>query len=152
MADPAHLLAELRPLHSVASGVDGAAPIVAMALLGCAAALILTFTLGPWLTQRRALRRYALENLAATRALPETERLVAQAAILRRLVKTLNGPAAAGQRGDAWLASLDSIFSTRFFSNERGEAFGDALYRPPAALDVDALDAALEGFFARIDR
>lgn len=151
MADPAHLLAELRPLHNVASGVDGAASIVAMALLGCAAAIVLSCTLGPWLGRRRALRRHALENLAATRALPEPERLAAQAAILRNVAKTLNG-AVRRQRGDAWLASLNSMFSTRFFSEERGAAFGDALYRPPADIDVDALDAALGRFFARIDR
>jgi hypothetical protein len=63
----------------------------------------------------------------------------------------LNG-AAARERRAAWLASLDLTFSTRFFSKERGEAFGDALYQPPADLDVDALDAALERLFARIDR
>ncbi len=151
MADPAHLLAELRPLHNVAGAVDGAAPVVAMALLGCAAAIILSCTLGPWLSRRRALRRYALDNLAAARALPGEERLAAQAAILRRLVRTLNG-AGARERGAAWLASLDSTFSTRFFSKERGEAFGDALYRRPADLDVDALDESLERLFARIDR
>ncbi|MGO9674386.1 MAG: DUF4381 family protein [Methylocella sp.] len=151
MADPVALLDELRPLHNVASGVDGAAPIVAMTLLGCAAALILTFTLGPWLARRRALRREALENLAATRALPAPDRLAAQAAILRRLVRSVNG-AAARERGDAWLDSLDLTFSTRFFSKEQGEAFGDALYRPVADLDVAALDAALERLFARIER
>ena len=151
MADPARLLAELRPLHNVASGGDGAAPIVAMALFGCVAAIVLSCTLGPWLARRRALRRYALENLAATRALPEPERLAAQAAVLRHVAKTLNS-AVTHRRGDAWLAGLDSMFSTRFFSKERGAAFGDARYRPSADLDLDALDAALGRFFARIDR
>jgi len=150
MADPARLLAELRPLHAVASGVDSMTPVIAMSVLGCAAAIALFYTLGPWLMRRRALRRHALEKLAATRALPEPERLAAQAAILRHVAKTLSG--VTRQRGDAWLARLDSMFSTRFFSDERGAIFGEALYRRPAGLDLDALDAALGRFFARIDR
>ena len=43
------------------------------------------------------------------------------------------------------------MFSTRFFSQESGRAFGDALYRQPANFDVDALDGALHRLFARIE-
>ena len=150
MADAAHLLDGLRPLH-IPSGIEHAAPVVAGAWLGCAAALVCACTLGPWLIRRRALRRFALDGLAATRAFPEGARLVAQAALLRRLVAQLDA-AAAQERGDAWLARLDNAFSTQFFSQQGGRAFGDALYRPPADFDVDALDEALQRLFARIER
>jgi hypothetical protein len=61
--------------------------------------------------------------------------------------------ARAGQeRGDDWLLSLDRAFSTQFFSQQAGQAFGDALYRPRADVDVDALDEALRRHFARIKR
>lgn len=150
MADAAHLLDGLRPLH-IASRIDHATPVVAMALLGCAAAFICAFALGPWLIRRRALRRFALEELTATRALPEDARLVAQAALLRRIVAQLDA-AAAQERGDNWLIRLDRAFSTQFFSRQSGQAFGDALYRQPAEFDVDALDEALRRIFARIER
>jgi hypothetical protein len=150
MADAAHLLDGLRPLH-LASGTDLATPVIAMASLGCAAALICAFIFGPWLIRRRALRRCALEELAAMRHLPEDARLVAQAALLRRVVAQLDG-AIPRECGDAWLARLDSAFSTQFFTQQTGQAFGDALYRQPAKFDVDALDGALQRLFARIKR
>ena len=150
MADAAHLLDGLRPLH-IASGIDDATSVVAMAFLGCAAALVCAFALGPRLIRRRALRRFALEELAATRALLEEARLVAQATLLRRIVAQLNA-GAAQEQGETWLVRLDRAFSTRFFSQQAGQAFGDALYRPPADVDVDALDGALKRHFARIER
>ncbi len=150
MADAALLLDGLRPLH-VTSEIEHATPVVIMAFLGCTAALVCAFTLGPWLIRRSALRRFALEELAATRALPADARLVSQAALLRRVVARLD--ARAGQeRGDDWLLSLDRAFSTQFFSQQAGQAFGDALYRPRADVDVDALDEALRRHFARIKR
>jgi len=150
MVDTAHVLDGLGPLHIV-SGIDRATPALAMASLGCAAALVCAFTLGPWLIRRRALRRFALEELAATRAFSEDARLVAQAALLRRVVARLDA-AAAQERGDAWLTRLDRAFSTQFFSQQAGQAFGDALYRPPADFDLDALDEALQRLFSRIRR
>jgi hypothetical protein len=150
MSDMAQLLNGLRPLH-IASEIDRASPVVAMALLGCAAALACTFALGPWLMRRRALRRFALDELAATRALPSEARLVAQARLLRRIVAQLNA-GAAREQGETWLNRLDRVFSTRFFSEQAGQAFGDALYRPLADVDVDALDEALQRHFVRIER
>jgi hypothetical protein len=148
MADAAHLLDGLRPLH-LESRMDLVIPVVAMASLGCAAALVCAFTFGPWLIRRRAIRRFAVEELAATRALSEDARLLAQAALLRRVVARLDGDAR--EHGDAWLVRLDSAFSTQFFSQEGGQAFGGALYRP-VDFDVDALDEALQRLFSRIKR
>jgi hypothetical protein len=150
MADAAQLMDGLRPLH-ITSGIDQATPVVAMALLGCAAALACAFALGPWLIRRRALRRFAHRELAATRALPQEARLVAQATLLRRIVAQLNA-GSAQEQGEIWLARLDRAFSTRFFTQQAGQTFGDALYRPPANADVDALDEALQRHFARIER
>lgn len=151
MPDATQLLKDLRPLHAAAV-VDDAMPLVVMSLLGCAAALSLHFFFIPWLKRRRILRVSALNKLAKTRTLPSEERLAAQAAILRSLVKALSGSSAAHARGAQWLDSLDATFSTRFFSSEQGQVFSDPLYRPSTAFDIEAIDRALAGFFTRINR
>jgi len=149
MADVTQLLKDLRPLH-VPNIVDDVTPVVVMSVLGCAAALGLYFILAPWLRRRRLLRVSALQRLAKARSLPATERLAAQAAILRNLVKVLSGNAAAHARGDEWLACLDTTFSTRFFTSEQGQIFSDPLYQPSITFDIEAIDKVLAGFFSRI--
>jgi hypothetical protein len=152
MVDPAQVLSALRPLHHAAAPGDLLSSMAAMSLLGCAAAVSLSYFSRPWLMRRHALRRSALNDLAAARRLPPNERIAAQAAILRRVVAALDGSAAGRQRESLWLARLDLIFSTQFFSAGEGRAFGDALYQPMTNADVKALDKALADFFARIDR
>jgi hypothetical protein len=151
VADATQLLKDLRPLHAV-SAVSDAMPVIVMGLLGCAAALVLIFFFMPWLRRRRILRASALNKLAKTRTLPSAERLAAQAAILRSIVKALSGSTAAHARGAEWLDSLDATFSTRFFSSEQGQVFSDPLYRSSTAFDIEAMDRALAAFFTRIDR
>ena len=103
------------------------------------------------LARRRPLRRAARAALAQTRALAPEERLVAQAALLRRLGRAVgNGPAR--ERGGAWLARLDRIFGTTFFTGGPGAAFGDALYAPAARPDPEALDRELERLIGSLRR
>lgn len=152
MADP---LAALRPLH-VAPFAEGAGLIAAMAMLGCGLALALLL-LARLLARRGGARRSALATLAAARALPAQDRLVAQAALLRRVARTLDGetPPASHLAGEAWLLRLDRIFATAFFSKGDGRVFGEALYRRGAlrdagGVDVEEIDRALARFFDRL--
>jgi hypothetical protein len=165
MADPIRPLEALRDIHMPAGG-DAAVPVVAMILVGCALAVALSLGLWPMFRRWRAVRRSALGALALTRVLEPAERLAAQAVLLRRLVRTIDGDAAARLQGRAWLDHLDRQFATRFFTEGAGRAFGEALYRPLSGQDVDrdiidrgiidrdigALDASLARLIGRISR
>jgi hypothetical protein len=149
MADPALTLAPLRDIHWPAG--DGAVVLVTM-LIGATLAVALSVALWPKLSRWRAVRRFALAALAQTRGLDPAERLGAQAALLRRLVRTIEGEDAARLQGVDWLECLDRLFASRFFTAGAGRTFGAALYRPLSGQDVVALDAALARLFARIAR
>ncbi|CAN2534095.1 hypothetical+protein [Methylocapsa aurea] len=149
MADPAELIAQLRPLR--APPPDGAAEILVMALVGCSVGAMLTLAFLFWRARRRPLRRAALSALVAARALPAPERLAAQAKLLRDLVGALDG-GVASLHGEPWLARLDALFATTLFSAGEGRAFGDALYRPCADDPTERLDRALRALLARVDR
>ena len=99
--------------------------------------------------RKRALRREALTQLRAAGALPPGEVLPAQALLLRRLARTLGGEATMQLQGEAWLAALDSLFATRFFTLGQGRRFGDQLYAP-AAPAAAALDAELTKLVKRL--
>lgn len=149
MADVARLLETLHPMREPPPPAP-VLPTLAMAALGFA--LALTAIVLAWQARRRhaVLRRGAMAALEATRRLAPGERLTAQAQLLRRLARRLGGEAAASAQGRAWLETLDRLFSTRFFTEGAGRAYGEALYRPAGALDVDALDAALAGLLAKM--
>ncbi len=61
-----------------------------------------------------------LRELALARGLAPEPRRVAQARLLRRLVRTLKGEEAARARGPAWAETLDATFATDFFRNGPG--------------------------------
>lgn len=149
MADPSDVLDRLRPLRPPPS--DGTIDILVMAFAGCvvAAALVMAFHL--LRDRRRPLRRAALGSLAASRTLPPPDRLAAQAQLLREVAGALD-PHARAMRGDAWLARLDAIFSTTFFREGPGRAFGDALYQPLADIPAEALDGALARLLERLEK
>ena len=149
MADPAAALDALRPLH-LPEMAEGTAIMLAMAGAGLVAALLAGAWLLPRLAARHVLRRAALAGLAATRALAPAERIAAQAMLLRRLARTLG--ADAGAQGEAWLATLDHLFATPFFTTGAGRAIADAPYRPVAAAEVAALDRGLQRLFAGLRR
>ena len=148
MADPVAALDALRPLH-LPEVAEGTAIMLAMAA-GLVAALLAGAWLLPRLAARHAIRRAALDGLAATRALPPPERIAAQAMLLRRVARTLGADAAA--QGEIWLATLDRLFATPFFTAGAGRAIADAPYKPVAASEVAALDQGLQGLFAGLRR
>ena len=125
------------------------APFGLTLALGCAAGLILLALAVAARRRRAGLREAALAALARTRALAAPERLAAQAALLRRLVRQVAGDEAARAQGANWLAELDRAFATRVFTEGAGVAYGDALYGTSVP-DVDALDRELAGMIGKL--
>lgn len=68
------------------------------------------------------------------------------ATLLRRIAILKRGGAVARLTGDAWLAELDSLFMSRFFTRGPGRIFGTGLYGTAAP------DAALAPTLSRLVR
>ena len=149
-ADTGVSLDQLRGLHlpSQAGAIQG--EVVVAVALGFLAALLVGLVRALRGRRRATLRRAALRELDAARALAPEARLVAQARLLRRVARTLEGDAAAAERGEAWAARLDRIFATDFFSRGAGHVLVDGLYRRRAEPDAGTVDAELARLLARI--
>lgn len=144
-------LASLRELHLPTGGggiVQG--EILAAIALGFAAALFFGAFRLVRARMRDTIRRAALRELASANAREPGERRVAQARLLRRVVRTLSGDADAAARGSDWAAVLDRTFATRFFSEGAGRALVEGMYRRPTEPDTAAIDAELGRLFSRI--
>lgn len=124
------------------------------AALGLTVALLAALAVRALYRPRVSLRASALNALAETGALPTEERRAAQAAILRRVVRTVEGEQAARATGPAWAEVLDRVFATDLFGARAGRVFVDGLYgRPPAAANDDGqLDRELGGLFRKLRR
>ncbi|MEZ0214023.1 MAG: DUF4381 family protein, partial [Xanthobacteraceae bacterium] len=93
--------------------------------------------------------REALSALRAAAHLPPAERACAHAVLLRRYAATLAGPQTVRERDAAWLARLDTLFATDFFTQGGGRLYGAALYRPIDSQNIAALEADLGGLLRR---
>ncbi|MBB5763588.1 DUF4381 family protein [Methylorubrum rhodesianum] len=144
-------LSALRGLHLPTGGSGAVQPeMVAAIVLSFGLALLVG---GIRLLRARrgaSLRRAALRELALAARLEPEARRVAQARLLRRVVRTLKGEEAARARGPAWAATLDATFGTDFFRSGPGRVFADDLYRRPEAVDPTAIDAGLGRMLAQI--
>ena len=142
MADLTGLQA-LRGLHveSLAFQLEPAIAVSIVAGLALAAGAILRRRARP--LRLRAARRALRVSLAATRDAPPDERLAAQALLLRRAARTVAGDEVARLHGEAWLAALDRMFATSFFTRGDGRCFGDALYSG-TAIDPALTDRQIE--------
>ncbi len=135
-------LDQLRGLH-LPGGASGPVPgeILLALVLGFAAALLVGLLRHLVARARLSVRRAALAELAASRALPPPERILAQARLLRRLVRTLDGDEAASTHGAPWAERLDACLRTDFFTLGAGRVLVDGLYRrevpDPARLDAE---------------
>lgn len=150
-ADTVSGIEHLRGLHlpGHAAGLVEGEIVVAMAL-GFAAALIAGLVRHLYRRSRIGVRRSALNALAAAGRLDPETRLVAQARLLRRIVRTLQGDEAASLRGPAWAVRLDEIFATDAFSNGIGRVFVDGLYGRRERPDSALLDAELSRLIGRL--
>lgn len=149
MDEAAALLSSLRPFREPPPPAS-ILPHLTMLLVGLVLGALVALLVRHYRAARRPIRRAALAALVATRGLEETDRVAAQAMLLRRLAARLGEPTR--QQGEAWLHTLDTTFSTRFFSAGEGRAYGEALYRPGPAPEVERLDAALTGLIDRLSR
>ena len=149
--DTASVLASLRGLHLPTGGGSALqGEVVAAIALGFAAALLVGLVRLLRARLRSSVRRAALRELRLANGLDPQTRLVAQARLLRRLVRTLSGEEAAAMRGAAWAGTLDRTFGTDFFSRGAGRAFAEGLYRRPGGADPAAIDAELGRLLSRI--
>jgi hypothetical protein len=120
---------------------------------GLALAVLASLLLRAFFRPRRSLRASALEALEQAKALPSAERRAAQAALLRRVVRTVEGDEAARVVGLEWGRTLDRVFSTDLFGSRGGRVFVEGLYaRPTAANDDEALDRELDGLIRSMRR
>ncbi len=159
-ADAPASLDGLRALH-LPGGAAGPIPgeILLALLLGFGAALLVGLLRLLLARRRLSVRRAALAELAGSRGLDGPERILAQARLLRRLVRTLGGDAAASAEGAAWAARCDALLRTDFFTAGAGRVLVDGLYRrttptptapAPTAPDPTALDAELARLIGRL--
>ncbi|GJD33487.1 DUF4381 family protein [Methylobacterium aerolatum] len=149
-ADAPATLDQLRGLHlpgGAAGPVDEG--IVLALVLGFGAALLVGLGRFVLARTRASVRRAALADLAGSRTLPGPERVLAQARLLRRLVRTLQGDDAASAQGAAWAGRLDSTLRTDFFTAGAGRVLADGLYRRETP-DPVVLDAELSRLIGRL--
>jgi hypothetical protein len=159
-ADAPASLDQLRGLHLPAHAAGaGQGEVVLAIALGFAAALLVGLFRLVRNRQKNTVRRAALRELAATRALPPDQRLVAQARLLRRLARTVRGDAAASAQGADWAGILDGLFATDFFTRGAGQVLASGLYRRETpkfetskseTSKSELIDAELTRLFARI--
>ena len=146
MPDVAQLLQSLHPMREPPPPIPVAPFLLTLAIgVAIAAGGFVAWQLAR--RRRSGLRRSAELALAGTRGLDPAERLLAQARLLRRVVRASAGEGAARTQGEGWLAALDRTFATTFFTTGAGRAYADGLYRRIDAgrstAEVEALDRSL---------
>ena len=151
MTPPPPDLSALRGLHLPTGGGGAVQPeMVAALVLGFGLALLVGLVRLVRARRGASVRRAALRELRLAEALEPEPRRVAQARLLRRLVRTLKGEEAARARGPAWAETLDATFATDFFRSGPGQAFAEGLYRRPDGIDPETIDAGLTRLLSRI--
>ncbi|TXN17325.1 DUF4381 domain-containing protein [Methylobacterium sp. WL30] len=150
-ADAPPTLEALRGLHlpNQAAGAISGEVVVAI-LAGFAAALLVGLVRYLRVRARATVRRAALRDLAAARNLDPEARLVAQARLLRRVARTVQGEDAASAQGTAWAHRLDGLFATTFFTAGAGRVLAEELYRRSDRPDPAVLDAELGRLIGRM--
>lgn len=121
-------LSALRDIHTppVPEGLSVWPVVAGIAAFVILAALVL------WLVLR-AKQRWAADlkqDLSRLGASEPQIALAEAAALLRRAALARFGAAATKAQGDTWLAMLDRLFRTSFFSSGDGRIFGASLYEP----------------------
>ena len=149
MAEPSTGLEALRGLHVGGAGLLADPAAWAAAAAGVLVAILLGALAARGPARRWALRREARDVLGQTRAMAPADAVSAQALLLRRIAMTVAGEAAACESGEAWLARLDAVFHTDFFTCGEGRCFGDALYLD-AAPDRASLHRTLSKLIDRL--
>ncbi|MGX7704054.1 DUF4381 family protein [Methylobacterium sp. Gmos1] len=132
-------LSGLRGLHPPPDPGLVRPEMLAAVVLGLALAALAAWLRPRW--RARPVRRAALAELSAARALPPAERRVALARLSRRLARSLGVEGPAG---------LDAALRTDFFGRGPGRALSENLYVPGPAPDLAAVEAGLARLLARL--
>lgn len=132
-------LAGLRGLHAPPDPELVRPGILVAVAIGLALAGLAAWLLPRW--RARPIRRAALAELAAARALPPDERRVALARLSLRLARSLGVEGPAG---------LDAALRTDFFGHGPGRALTENLYAPGPAPDLAGAEAGLARLLARL--
>jgi len=128
MTDAADLLLDLKDIHEpLAPATSSAFLLILFVLLG---GLMLLGVIGYFLYRRKSLNRQLQQELVLIRDYKHDRALPQLATLLRRVMHHIHGDAINQLQNEQWLNSLDSTFSTNYFSAGRGSVFGEALYRP----------------------
>lgn len=135
MSEASELLATLRDVVEPPPPA-GVPPALVLANVVLAASLVALLLLRHR-RRRRAWLDAALARVRTARALAPDAALLELAALLRRVMRHRHGTRVDALQGDAWLACLDETFGDDWFGRGEGRVFGDALYAPHAARDVD---------------
>ena len=152
MSEASELLETLRDIGEPPAP-EGVPPALVIANAALLALLVGTLA---WRVRRRrrAWLDAALADVRAARDLPPDAALLALATLLRRVMRHRHGSEVDALQGEAWLARLDATFGGDGFTRGDGRAFGDALYAPDTArdVDVDRLCRTLAGRLKRLPR
>jgi len=147
-------LAGLRGLHLPEQPASFWSDIGLAAAVGLLAALAVAIAVRLLFRPKQSLRASALAAFDAAKDLPPPDRRVAQAALLRRVVRTIEGDEASRRDGLAWGETLDRVFGADFFTAGPGRIFATGLYaRAAAATANDAeIDRRLAALLASLRR
>lgn len=129
---PPGALSTLRGLHLPPDPGLVRPGVLAAVVAGLALAGLVAWLWPRW--RARPVRRAALAELAAARALPPAERRLALARLSRRLARSLGVEGPAG---------LDAALRTDFFGRGPGRVLTEALYAPGPVPDLSAAEAGL---------
>lgn len=149
---PADELQGLRALHLPPIAGSFWSDVGLAVAFGLALALVLSLVVRLLARPRRSLRAEALAAFRGASALPAPERRAAQAALLRRVVRSVEGEDAARAQGPDWSATLDRVFRTDLFAARGGRVFAHGLYARPAQVDDPALDDELGALLHTLER
>ena len=139
--DHAEIITKLRDIHLPVE--QSLINTVISSILGSICAIILFKSIIHFNSSLYPIRDAALKSLENSRLLNSNERLAAQSRLLRVVAQSIDAKLSF-QKGDAWLAQLDSIFATNFFTHGQGKIFGESLYQKTNLLPLDNLDRELE--------
>ena len=145
------ILDALRPAHLPPAAAFTAADLLLPVALGLLLAVVVALAWPRPIRGRRRVSLRVLGELAAARALPPQEALVAEARLVRRFVALRDGEAAARLDGEAYAAHLDRRFGTTFFTAGPGRRLV-SLYAPaePDTAEAEAVGQGLAELFGRV--
>lgn len=146
MTDAGDPLAALRPIRMPVLDLAVGEQLLVAVLLGLASAIVLNLFLA--LKRRRvSARGPEAELLAALRAskpADAAESLAELAAALRSYVARRENAEIASAQGERWLACLDCVLDTDFFSKGEGAVFGGGLYTSRIEVDPKRIGVMLQ--------